>query len=193
MSTDESSQDPRTPGPQASVPDRAGDGDGAAAKVNGAPSPARRAADSGARGAAAPARPTDHTLYLLLHAAERGAHVGLTVTVDGAVITGTLVGTVEYCRALADQFMTTEGGTVMDEAFADAFRTLVDDAYGVAQGDRRATPDASAFEQAVSFLHLLEARYVSGPTFLPHGRHGVPWRCRVCDVTSWSLGDLTRS
>ena len=198
MSTDESSQDARIPGPQVSLPGHAGDGNGAAAKgngppVNGPPSLARRSADSSARGAPAPARPTDHTLYLLLHAAERGAHVGLTVTVDGAVITGTLVGTVEYCRALADQFMSAEGGTVMDEAFADAFRTLVDDAYGVAQGDRRATPDASAFEQAVSFLHLLEARYVSGPTFLPHGRHGVLWRCRVCDVTSWSLGDLTRS
>jgi hypothetical protein len=152
---------------------------------------ARRANDPGARPGAEPA--TDHTLYLLLHAAERGAHVGLTVTVDGAVVTGTLVGTVEYCRALADQFTALNGSTVMDEGFAEAFRTLVDDAYGIAQGDRRANPDASAFERAVSFLHLLEARYVSGPTFLPHGRHGVAWRCRVNDITSWSIGDLTRS
>ena len=81
----------------------------------------------------------------------------------------------------------------MDESFAEAFRTLVDDAYHIAQGDRRATPDAAAFEHAVSFLHLVEARYVSAATFLPHGRHGVLWRCRVADVTSWSLGDLTRS
>ncbi len=156
-----------------------------------AASPARRASDPGAR--AASARPADRTLALLLHAAERGARVGLTVTIDGAVVTGTLVGTVDYCRALADQFVAAEGGTVMDEAFAEAFRTLMDDAYGVAQGDRRATPDAMAFEQAVTFLHLAEARYVSGPTFLPHGRHGVLWRCRVGEVTSWSLGDLTRS
>jgi hypothetical protein len=121
-------------------------------------------------------------------------HAGLTVaTRDGVVITGTLVGTVDYCRALADQFTAMEGGTLMDETFAEAFRALVDDAHGIAQGDRRAMPDATAFEQAVTFLHLVEARYVSAATFLPHGRHGVLWRCRVCDVTSWSLGDLTRS
>jgi hypothetical protein len=155
------------------------------------PRPARRTSDGGH---AAAGRPSDRTLHLLLHAAERGTHVGLTVaTHDGVVITGTLVGTVDYCRALADQFAATEGGTVMDESFAEAFRTLVDDAFGIAQGDRRATPDAAAFEHAVTFLHLAEARYVSAATFLPHGRHGVLWRCRVCDVTSWSLGDLTRS
>jgi hypothetical protein len=161
-------------------------GDGA-----GLTGPTRRATDPGSHGA--PPRPTDRTLALVLHAAERGMHAGVTVaTTDGVVVTGTLVGTVDFCRALADQFAAAEGGTVMDETFAEAFRTLIDDAYGIAQGDRRATPDAAAFEHAVSFLHLVEARYLSGATFLPHGRHGVLWRCRVGDVTSWSFGDLTR-
>jgi hypothetical protein len=163
-------------------------GSGAAA----AQLPTRRASDGGARGGAE--RAIDRTLALLVQAAERGTHVGLTVaTSDGVVVTGTLAGTVEYCRALADQFTTMMGGTVMDEAFAEAFRTLVDDAYGIAQGDRRANPDAAAFDHAIPFVHLIEARYVSGTTFLPHGRHGVLWRCRMADVTSWSLGDLTQS
>jgi hypothetical protein len=171
-------------------PDGGHDGGGNGRGTGSAP--ARRASDPSARGSAG--RPADRTLALLLHAAERGTHVGLTVTThDGVVVTGTLVGTVDYCRALADQFAAIEGGTVMDDAFAEAFRTLVDDAYGIAQGDRRSKPDATAFEQAVTFLHLVEARYVSAATFLPHGRHGVLWRCRVADVTSWSLGDLTRS
>jgi hypothetical protein len=169
-----------------------GDGDGDdGGDDGGRPTPARRAAD---RGAAGGDRPRDRTFALLLQAAERGMHVGLTVaTSDGVLVTGTLVGAVEYDRALADQFTATHGGTDMDAEFADAFRSLVDDAYGAARGDRRATPDAAAYEQATAFVHLVEARYVSGPTFLPHGRHGVLWRCRVCDVVSWSLGDLTRS
>jgi hypothetical protein len=180
-----------SPDPSSDLPRPAPDpADNGGSDGHGAPPPTRRASDPGLRTAA---RPIDRTLTLLLQAAERGAHVGFTVTVDGAVVTGTLVGTVDYCRALADQFVAVEGGTVMDEAFADAFRTLMDDAYGVAQGDRRAAPDAAAFDQAVTFLHLIEARYVSGPTFLPHGRHGVLWRCRVGDITSWSVGDLTRS
>ncbi len=133
----------------------------------------------------------DQTLYLLLRAAERGRRVGLTVMVEGTVVSGTLVGTVEYCRALADQFAAAEGGTEMDEEFADAFHELVDNAQGVAHGDRRYPADAASFERATRFLHLAEARYVSGPAFLPPGRHGVLWRCRVEDVRAWSLGDLT--
>ena len=187
MSTDDYPQHAHSTPPADGHPDGHADGQGAAPQP-----PARRASDPRASGGAA--RPADRTLALLLHAAERGMHIGLTVaTVDGVTITGTLVGTVDYCRALADQFTAIEGGTVMDEAFAEAFRTLVDDAHGIAQGDRRSNPDAAAFEQAVTFLHLIEARYVSAATFLPHGRHGVLWRCRVADVTSWSLGDLTRS
>jgi hypothetical protein len=177
-----------TPASRGEFGARHADGNGSGADA----APGRRASDGGARGSMG--RPTDRTLALLLHAAERGTHVGFTVaTTDGVVVTGTLVGTVDYCRALADQFTAVEGSTAMDESFAEAFRTLVDDAYHIAQGDRRATPDAAAFEHAVSFLHLVEARYVSAATFLPHGRHGVLWRCRVADVTSWSLGDLTRS
>jgi hypothetical protein len=175
-----------------------GNGSGNGSGPDGGQSaPARRASDAAARAAAEQAadeRPRDRTLALLLQAAERGMHVGLTVaTIDGVLVTGTLVGAVEYDRAMADQFTTTHGGTDMDAEFADAFRSLVDDAYGLARGDRRATPDPDAFDQAVPFLHLVEARYVSGPTFLPHGRHGVLWRCRVRDVVSWSLGDLTRT
>jgi hypothetical protein len=167
-------------------------GNGAGDNGAGGPAPARRASEAAARPTGE--RPRDRTLTVLLHAAERGMHVGLTVaTSDGVLVTGTLVGAVEFDRAMADQFTASHGGTAMDAEFADAFRSLVDEASGVAHGDRRATPDPDAFEQAVPFLHLVEARYVSGPTFLPHGRHGVLWRCRVSDVTSWSLGDLTRS
>ena len=60
----------------------------------------------------------------------------------------------------------------------------------LAQGDRRAVPDATAYEQAVAFVHLAEARYVAGSGMLPLGRHGVLWRCRVTDVQGWALGEL---
>lgn len=119
--------------------------------------------------------------------------MGLTVVVDGVVVTGTLVGTVTYYHALADQFAAAGGGTTMDEAFAEAFRTLMDDADDVARGDRRAFPDAAAFAAAVPFVHLVGARYVSGAAVLPYGRRGVLWTCRAADVTSWSLGELAPS
>ena len=105
-------------------------------------------------------------------------------------MTGTLVGTLAYCRALADQFVSRLGGTVMDEEFAEGFRDLVDEAAGIAAGDRRHPPDPAAYEQSVAFLHLADARYVSPAGLLPQGRHGVLWRCPVADVCSWSIGDL---
>jgi hypothetical protein len=157
----------------------------------GAPAsaPGRRAADVPG-GRAASAKATDRTLNLLLHAAERDVRIGLTVAIDGLVVSGTLVGTVAYCRALADQFIADAGGTGMDEEFAESFHALVDDAYGAAHGDRRQPSDPDAYDQAVQFVHLADARYVNGSEILPHGRRGVLWRGRACDVTGWSLGEL---
>ncbi len=170
-----------TPYPAA---DRAPAANGAAASV-----PGRRAADSPG-GRSVSTKATDRTLNILLHAAERDVRIGLTVIVDGLVVSGTLVGSVAYCRALADQFVADAGGTGMDEEFAESFHELVDDAYAAAHGDRRHPSDPDAYDQAVQFIHLVDARYVNGSEILPHGRRGVLWRGRACDVTGWSLGEL---
>ena len=122
-------------------------------------------------------------------AAEREARLGVTVCSGGVVVSGRLVSTKSYARALADHFASATGATAMDPVFAEAFGELVDDATDVAQGDRRATPDAAAYELAVGFIHLMEARIVSGAGVLPHGRHGVLWRCRVEDVDGWAVGE----
>ncbi len=139
-------------------------------------------------------RRSDRALNLLLLAAERGVRIGMTVSVGGVIVTGTLVGALAYCRALADQFASVTGGTDMDETLADSFRDLVDDVSRVSSGDRRNPPDPVSYEHSMSFIHLANARYVSGSAgLLPHGRKGVLWRCPVSDVSGWSLGDLTSS
>ena len=136
-------------------------------------------------------RRPDRALNLLLLAAERDVRIGMTVSVNGIVVSGTLIGALAYCRALADQFTTVTGGTAMDEALADSFRDLVDDVTSASSGDRRHPPDPVSYEHSVAFIHLADARYVTGSSMLPHGRHGVLWRCPVSDVTGWSLGDLS--
>lgn len=147
--------------------------------------------------AAAPARPSprdagaDPTLDLLLRAAERGLQVALTVSVDGTVVTGTLIGTATYHRALADQFMAPEGGTDMDEKFADDFRSVVDQAQREVRHMAEAPADATGLHATCAcWLHLTDARVVSGAALLPHGRRGLLWRCRVDAVGGWSLGDV---
>lgn len=165
------------------------DGDPAFPRGGGAfPSFGRRATDRVAR--AGYTRPMDRMLNLLLMAAERDVRVGITVTVEGVVVSGTLIGTLAYCRALADEFTSSSGGTNMDELFAESFDDMVDNAAGIAAGDRRNPPDAASYEQAVRFLHLADARFAVPSGMLPLGRRGVLWRCPVSDVTGWSLGDL---
>jgi hypothetical protein len=152
--------------------------------------PARRAADRGIPLPAAHAARPDRALHLLLLAAERESRVGVTVCAGGVTVSGRLVSTRAFGRAMADQFSTVGGITDMDAALADALRDLVDDAVDVAHGDRRAAPDAASYEHATAFIHLAEARVVSGIGLLPAGRHGVLWRCRVADVQGWALGEL---
>ena len=149
---------------------------------------ARRASD-GVAPSATP-RPADRALSLLLLAAERDVRVPMSITVDGVVVSGTLIGTLAYYRAFADQFTSAFGVTEMTEGFADAFRDLVDEAAELARGDRRDPPDPAAYEGAVAFVHLEEARYLGHAGVLPHGRHGVLWRCPVSHITGWSVGEL---
>lgn len=132
----------------------------------------------------------DRALNLLLLAAERDNRVGLSVTVDGVVITGTLIGSLAYYRALADRFVSAQGGTMMDEQLATSFSDLMDEAARIARGDRRQPPDPVAYEHAVAFLHLEDARYLSPAGVLPSGRTGLLWRCPVSEVSAWSMGDL---
>jgi hypothetical protein len=135
-------------------------------------------------------RRPDRALHLLLLAAERESRVGVTVCAAGVTVSGRLVSTRTFGRAMADQFATLGGMTDMDAAFADALRDLVDDAIEIAHGDRRASPDAASYAHATAFVNLAEARVVSGVGLLPAGRHGVLWRCRVADVEGWALGEL---
>ena len=132
----------------------------------------------------------DRALELLLLDAERGVHVPLTITTSGSVVTGTLIGSDEYFHAFVHRFTSADGTTGMDEPLADALRGVIDDAQRRTRLALDDHPTASADERAIEFLHLADARYVSGLGFLPHGRAGVLWRCRVADVSGWSLGDL---
>ena len=132
----------------------------------------------------------DRTLNVLLLAAERDMQMALTVSAGGGVVSGTLISTSTYYRTLADQFASAEGGTDMDELFAEAFRGIIDDARRASKAALGEWADGSGREPALEFLHMTDARYVSGSAFLPHGRQGVLWRCRAADVSSWSLGDL---
>lgn len=156
------------------------------------PAPSSR---GGASSTAGHVHQVDPALELLLRAAEDDAQVGLTVAVNGCLVSGTLISTMSYFRALADQFSSPSGSTVMGELFADSFRSIVDDARQHLHDDL--APQGAGDEQAVihgpghEFLHLHDARFIGGQGFFPHGRHGVLWRCRVADVSGWALGDLT--
>lgn len=137
--------------------------------------------------------PVDKALNLLLLEVERDLHVGLTVSVRGTVVGGTLISRVEYFRAVAAHFLSHDGTTEMSELFASSLHDIVDDAQRRSREELLARDGLSEHDPVVEFLHFADARYIAGSGFMPHGRHGVLFRCRVADVSGWSLGDLTET
>lgn len=118
----------------------------------------------------------DMVLAALVQVAEdSGLEVGVTLTVSGAVVSGTLVGRREWAnRAIVkyDQLQDVLGPFKAgwdEQALADAERT----------GDEDMPPYHTV-------IHLTEARHFIGDRLIPDG--GAFWRGRLSEVSGWSFG-----
>lgn len=102
----------------------------------------------------------------------------VTVTVSGAVVTGTLIGRDRWSLEFAEATQTADDTvSVLASAVQSAF--VASDLAGSA--DEHATYD---------YLHMRAARYVTGSSLTPSGPDGVLWRGRLRDVRGWSLGSF---
>lgn len=114
--------------------------------------------------------------------------IGITVIVNGAVMTGTLAPMHEYLEALSEQFATGLSPTIAQAEGRRVFR----DAFGVDEAKRahEQAKDAGAPLRTFRYLHLVNARVMSGTSLVPTGDRGVPVRIRVDHISAWSLGAL---
>ncbi len=100
----------------------------------------------------------------------------ITLTVDGAVLTGTLVSAKEFFDNFAASFSNAWPGGP-HEGLREGFEQW----GNVPEG----APDPHE-----DFIHLKDARYVSGKEMVPSLGTGVVWRGNLNSVSGFSLGVL---
>lgn len=104
---------------------------------------------------------------------------GITLTVGGSIVSGTLVGGTKYFETFAKDFSGAwpkEAQEVIREALAS--HTAI---YKAGNDDQEPTPP--------QFLHLINARSFQPTGQLPNNR-GVLWRGKINSVSGFSLGSL---
>lgn len=115
-------------------------------------------------------------LFANITHAEPEIQLGVTLTVNGSVITGALIGKSAWIS---------EQAVAYEEELGGMIRTL-----GRLIDDPR---DADRPLDTYGFIHLKDAHYVSGTEFYPaQDQDGFFWRGRLADVSGWSFGVLQR-
>jgi hypothetical protein len=123
------------------------------------------------------ARPRDVLLLTFVATVESSSAlsgVGITLNLDGTVLSGRLV-------SRADWFERMAAGREEDDLAGQFVRSVSEEMDRL---DREAGEGES--DEDPEFLHLVDARLVSGDTTVGVGH----WRCRVSDVSAWSLYPL---
>jgi hypothetical protein len=123
-------------------------------------------------------RERDFVLQLLAAATQQStvAEIGLTITVGGTVVTGTLVGRDAWFQALEAWLESqAEGAGSIAGAFSQAFQ------------EDPPVDDPAMF----GYLHLKDARFFVGSRMAPE--EGTFWRGRISEVSGFSFGTLSTS
>lgn len=107
---------------------------------------------------------------------------GLTVTSNGAVVSGLAVSRRRWSRELAG--LLEDGAPQVSEALAGWLTKAFDRTSEL--NEKRLQNDVSPVSR--TFLHLSKARI-----YTPNGNLDVPvWRGSLADITSWSLGSHSK-
>jgi hypothetical protein len=127
----------------------------------------------------------DPILRLFASIAEQASfELGITVAVDGALVSGVLVGQDEWLKLLGH---TMDGG----DSIATSLRRYLNKGLHEAVTEV-AGPIEDPRPEDYEYLHLKSARYVMGPGFVPTPpSEPVLWRGRIEHISGWSWGTVS--
>src|SRR5690606_9073723 len=107
---------------------------------------------------------------------EQGVGTAITLTTSGGMVTGDLVGIEEYFRLLGGLL----SGGDSESATAKSFDRIGDEV--------RASVEAEGGPS--DFVHLRNARFLSGTALVPTPPAGMLWRGSLSAVQGFSIGSL---
>lgn len=147
----------------------------------------------------------DYVLARLVDLANSSSlELGITVTVSGSTITGTLISNRKWFDLQAASFKTglqVEGDEIGVHSLFENWSRLTQETKEEEAKVREAIegielPDRylSAIDEedsSVAFIHLADARIVHPQGFVP--AEGAPWRGRLDQISGWFAGTLSQS
>ncbi|UTV87502.1 hypothetical protein KDX00_03080 [Cobetia amphilecti] len=125
----------------------------------------------------------DLLLSGLIAMAESGATVGVTLYVNGSVITGELVSQKNYVKEIVRSLRSS-----MEHAFQENSGTILDALNTVGDmpnGSPKEEGEAVEFE----FVHLSRAQCIQGGNWVPS--NGIPWRGKLSAVDGFMVGQMS--
>ena len=105
-----------------------------------------------------------------------GLSFGATLIVGGGVVTGTLISSKSFFTGFADSISEAWPGGPNEDIRG-----------GFAQWGQ---PETASIHD--DFIHLKDARYVSGKDIVPTNGNGMLWRGRINSVSGFSLGSYNK-
>ena len=127
--------------------------------------------------------PPDYVLQSLVDLINRsGLEMGITLTVAGFSISGTLVSGKNFFDGLADEMATVFDEPSPKKAIHDYFANFGDMYRDIAKDEDQTLP---------IYIHLKDARHFHNSGKPIPGNRGVYWRGRISQISGFSMGSLS--
>ena len=112
--------------------------------------------------------------------------MGITVTVGGVLVSGTLIDGATYFKEAAKGFASATGNVPSVNEFLSQFAEAHSAMYEESEEEKL---DLFAAKPA-SYIHLKDARFFTPGGFMPNNQ-GLLWRGRLAAVEGFAFGNLT--
>lgn len=110
---------------------------------------------------------------------EHQGAVGLTVTSNGALVSGLAISRAEWIAGVVEQYKQAGAGET-----AHYIESLFSEHHGDIVAEKARRSDADLPTRARGYLHMKDARIGTGTSYTEVGL----WRGNLVDITGWSLG-----
>lgn len=109
-----------------------------------------------------------------------GVGIGVTLTVNGALVSGLLISGKEYFDSLSEE-IGKDSGNSLSMGISEGMKNISETLYSSSSKPRPVN---------TVYIHLKDARHYIGGSAIP--QKGAYWRGKLCDVSGFTFGSLSQ-